>query len=232
MVISRPLVGLALALTLGFTLSGCQALNGLLGVTEEPAAVVEQTGEGTTESTEAPAEDTTTPVAEQSPVPACDALYSEEQRTNFTEEGRELEGDISGSGYNYGTVDQDLIGLLEEVRDDLRVSCTWYLPASESASTTSVAIVASSLEPDITAALTAAGATSETLGEGTLWKIDQTSSNISEEFVANETHWVAPTTCPTSLAEPSCTLWIASNFSFGSSEALTRDVAEVLGALN
>ena len=224
-----PLVFAAVALAGVLTLSSCSVIDQLVG---EPTEV--EQGEAIIEGEaieEAPVEETPEEVAEEDVVPDCDTIYSTGILSAFADEGRELIPQDPAAGYGWGSVNQDLVRILVDVRSDLKVSCTWYLPASESGSTTTVAIISSEFLPDIESALRADQGSRESLGDGTLWKVDQTSSNISGEFDANETHFLVSTTCPASLAEPECTLWIASTFSFGSSERLTRDAAEVLGKL-
>jgi hypothetical protein len=211
------------------TLSSCGVIDQLVGETPE----VEQVDvvEEVETSEEAPVEEAPETVAEEDVVPDCDTMYSAGVLAAFAEQNRALVPQEPSAGYGWGSVNDDLILIMQNVRSDLKVSCTWYQPASESGSTTTVAIIASELVPDIEAALRADQGARESLGEGTLWKLDQTSSSISGEFDANETHYLVSTSCPASLAEPECTLWIASTFSFGSSERLTRDAAEVLGKL-
>ena len=224
-----PLVFAAVAMAGVLTLSSCSVIDQLVG---EPTEV--EQGEAIIEGEaieEAPVEETPEEVAEEDVVPDCDTMYSTGILSAFADEGRELIPQDPAAGYGWGSVNQDLVKILVDVRSDLKVSCTWYLPASESGSTTTVAIISSEFLPDIESALRADQGSRESLGDGTLWKLDQTSSNISGEFDANETHFLVSTTCPASLAEPECTLWIASTFSFGSSERLTRDAAEVLGKL-
>lgn len=228
----RALAGLALVGAL--TLSSCSVIDQLVGENEDGQAAQE-------ELVPEPTEDTTTPengedldaldAGEEDVVPDCIDMYSAGLQSVFADQGRELIDDPSGSGSAWGSIDTNLVRILQDVRQDLRVSCTWYLPASESSSTTTISIVASELAPDIEDILRGEASSEEALGDGVLWKLDQTSSNISGEFDANEAHFLIPTTCPTSLAETDCTLWVSSTFSFGSSERLTRDAAEVLGKL-
>ena len=225
-----PRVVIAAALAGVLTLSSCSVIDQLVGATPEVEQVdvvddVDSTDEA--ESVDAIPEE----VAEEDVVPDCDTMYSAGVLSAFSEQGRELIPQDPAAGYGWGSVNQDLVKILQDVRSDLKVSCTWYLPASESGSTTTVAIISSEFLPDIESALRADQGARESLGDGTLWKLDQTSSNISGDFDANETHFLVSTTCPASLAEPECTLWIASTYSFGSSERLTRDAAEVLGKL-
>jgi hypothetical protein len=224
-----PRVIAAAALAGVLTLTSCSMIDQLVG--ETPAVDEVDTTSEVEVAEEEPAEEAPAEVTEEDVVPTCDSMYSAGVLSAFAEQGRTLVPQDPAAGYGWGTLDQDLVKILQEARSDLKVSCTWYQAASESVSTTTVAIIASEFLPDIEQGLREEGASRESLSEGTLWKLDQTSSSISGEFDANETHFLVPTTCPASLAEPECTLWIASTYSFGSSERLTRDAAEMLGKL-
>ena len=239
----RRLSGLAALVVAGFTLSGCATVEGLVGDVsalfgqDEPAATDSAEPPGTdnaqnadSEVVEQEAEATDAP-AVVAAVPACPDMYSAEQQSAFESEGRQPEGDRSGEGYNYGTTNQDLITVLEAVRDDLSVSCTWYLPP-EFGSTTTIAVVATERVGDVQTTLSGVADAETPLGDGTLWTLDSSSSNISGEYIANEAHFIAPTPCPQSLAETDCSVWITSTNSAGSSADLTRDAASVFGALN
>ena len=223
---------------LALGVSGCQALDGLVNglgdtaadTTTEVTEEVDATAE--TDATEEPAETETAEVTpEKGPVPSCDTMYSDAQVVAFSEEGRVSEGDISADGYGYGTTNQDLVSILANVRSDLRISCTWYLPP-EFSSTTSMAILSTEGMAAVEALLSEAADSQTALGSGQLWKFDSSSSNISGEYIANESHYIVDTPCPSSLAETSCKLWVGSTNSAGSSEELTRDAATVFGALN
>lgn len=225
---------IALALLGVLTLSSCSVIDQLVGETPAEETVTTEGGDTTAEETDSSEADTDSQpetIEEEDVVPDCSTMYSDGLVSAFTDEGRELEGDLTATGFGWGTVNQDLVALLSEVRSDLKISCTWYLPASESGSSTTIAIIASEQVENIEAALRDEDGTSDALGDGQLWKVDQTSSNISGEFDANEAHFLVSTPCPASLAETDCTLWISSTFSFGSSESLTRDAAEQLGKL-
>jgi hypothetical protein len=224
-----PRVIAAATLAAVLTLSSCSVIDQLVGETPEVEEV--DIVDEADSADEVPAEETPVDTGEEDVVPDCDTIYSAGVLSAFAEQGRELISQDPAAGYGWGSVNEDLVRFLQDVRSDLKVSCTWYLPASESGSTTTVAIISSEFVPDIELALRADQGAREVLGEGALWKLDQTSSNISGEFDANETHFLVSTPCPASLAEPECTLWISSTFSFGSSERLTRDAAEVLGKL-
>ncbi|MGA1784010.1 MAG: hypothetical protein ACO39R_01345 [Pontimonas sp.] len=231
--ITRGVVIGALALSL----SACQALDSLVGgLGDQEAETVDQTAE-TTDSTveDAPAETTEAETAEvtpeRGPVPSCDAMYSDAQVVAFTEEGRVSEGDISADGYGYGTTNPDLVAVLAGVRNDLRISCTWYLPP-EFSSTTSMAILSAEAMAAVEGLLGEVADSQTALGGGQLWKLESSSSNISGEYIANESHYIVDTPCPSSLAETSCKLWVGSTNSAGSSEELTRDAATVFGALD
>ena len=222
---------------MALTLSACQALDGLVGgpagqdteTTAEVADTPDTAGaeEATSESAEAETAEVT---PERGPVPTCDTMYSDAQVVAFTEEGRVSEGDISADGYGYGTTNQDLVALLANVRNDLRISCTWYLPP-EFSSTTTMAILSTEAMADVETLLSGVSDSQTALGGGQLWKLESSSSNISGEYIANESHFIVDTPCPSSLAETSCKLWVGSTNSAGSSEELTRDAATLFGAL-
>lgn len=214
------------------SLSSCQALDSLVGGTPEPAPdtsemTTENPEPGTTEETEETVEVT----PEKRAVPTCDTLYSAGLVIAFGEEGRIPEGDISQDGYGYGTTNQDLVSVIETVREDLRISCTWYLPP-EFSSTTTIAILPTTSTADVEATLGEVALSQAALGSGNLWKLEGTSSNDSGEYNANEAHFIAQTPCPSSLAETECSVWIASTNSAGSAEELTRDAASVFGSLD
>lgn len=222
---------------LALSLSACQALDSLVGgPTTDDAQPTEEVVEGPeVTSEEAAADETEAETAEvtpeRGPVPTCDTMYSDAQVVAFTEEGRVSEGDISADGYGYGTTNQDLVSVLAEVRNDLRISCTWYLPP-EFSSTTSMAILSTEAMAEVETLLSEVADSQTALGGGQLWKLESSSSNISGEYIANESHFVVDTPCPSSLAETSCKLWVGSTNSAGSSEELTRDAATVFGALD
>ena len=239
----RRLSGFAAFVVAGFTLSGCATVEGLVGDVSALFGQDEQATTDTAETTETDSPSTgDTEVVEQeaaetdapavvAAVPACPDMYSAEQQSAFESEGRQPEGDRSGEGYNYGTTNQELIAVLEAVRDDLSVSCTWYLPP-EFGSTTTIAVTATERVADVQTTLSGVADSEVSLGGGTLWTLDSSSSNISGEYIANEAHFIAPTECPQSLAETDCSVWITSTNSAGSSEELTRDAATVFGLLN
>jgi hypothetical protein len=231
--ITRGVVIGALALSL----SACQALDSLVGgLGDQGAETVDQTAETTdTTAEDAPTEtaeaETAEVTPERGPVPSCDTMYSDAQVVAFTEEGRVSEGDISADGYGYGTTNPDLVTVLAGVRNDLRISCTWYLPP-EFSSTTSMAILSTEAMAAVEGLLGEVADSQTALGAGQLWKLESSSSNISGEYIANESHYIVDTPCPSSLAETSCKLWVGSTNSAGSSEELTRDAATVFGALD
>lgn len=225
-------VALATAIVLG--LSGCSVLEEW-GVINGPDATVEEleSAEATAEeNVEAGAEDPdaqVTPVDEGLSVPTCDTIYSAELTAVLQEELRVSEGETSAYGFGYGSTNADLIPLLENVRDDLRISCTWYLPASESVSITSVAIVGSEVIREVESVLRTLGAGSAETGGGTLYTIDKTTSEISPDYIATEAHFLVDVPCPASLAEESCGVWVTSNYAFGKAQPLTLDAAKTLG---
>jgi hypothetical protein len=227
----RPHVLVGLALASVFALSSCGVVDDLVGETPGNGTGQEDinggdNGAGTNGDANGGEEDED---AEEGL--NCESIYSPGQVAAFTDQGREFLDSEPTGGYGWGTINPDLVTILKDVRADLKVSCTWILPDTESGSTTTLAIVPTERLQEIEDILRLDVSTSQPLGEGTLWKVDQNSSNLSGDYEVNETHFLTAVTCPESLAEPECTLWITSTFSFGSSEALTRDAAEVLGKL-
>jgi len=138
-------------------------------------------------------------------------------------------GDTSEGNVGYGTTNQDLVPLLTSVRSDLRISCTWYLPASESVSVTSVAIVSGEVLDDVAGVLQGVGAGSAEAGGGTLFTIDSATSDESPDYIATEAHFLVDIPCPASLAEDSCGAWVTTNYAFGQAQPLTLDAAGTLG---
>ena len=233
---TRVFAPFALASAVILGLSGCSVLEdwGILNsadsTTEEstiaeetPATETESSSETTTEETEEEVVD------EGLSVPTCETMYSADLSTTLLEELRTNVGDTSEGDFGYGTTNQELIPLLKAVRSDLRISCTWYLPASESVSVTSVAIVSGEVLDDVTAVLRASGAGSAEAGGGTLYTFDSTTSDESLDYIATEAHFVVDVPCPASLAEETCGAWVSSNYAFGEAQPLTLDAARTLG---
>ncbi len=225
---------LASALILG--LSGCSVLEdwGILNsadsTTEESTSADEAPATETESSSETTTEETEEEVVDEGlSVPTCETMYSADLSTTLLEELRTNVGDTSEGDFGYGTTNQELIPLLKAVRSDLRISCTWYLPASESVSVTSVAIVSGEVLGDVTAVLRASGAGSAEAGGGTLYTFDSTTSDESLDYIATEAHFVVDVPCPASLAEETCGAWVSSNYAFGEAQPLTLDAARALG---
>jgi hypothetical protein len=225
---------LASALILG--LSGCSVLedwgvlNSADSATEESASTEETPATETESTSETTPEETEEEVVDEGlAVPTCETMYSADLSTTLLEELRTNVGDTSEGDFGYGTTNQELIPLLKAVRSDLRISCTWYLPASESVSVTSVAIVSGEVLGDVTAVLRASGAGSAEAGGGTLYTFDSTTSDESLDYIATEAHFVVDVPCPASLAEETCGAWVSSNYAFGEAQPLTLDAARTLG---
>lgn len=225
---------LASAVILG--LSGCSVLEdwGILNsadsTTEESTSAEETPATETESSSETTTEETEEEVVDEGlSVPTCETMYSADLSTTLLEELRTNVGDTSEGDFGYGTTNQELIPLLKAVRSDLRISCTWYLPASESVSVTSVAIVSGEVLGDVTAVLRASGAGSAEAGGGTLYTFDSTTSDESLDYIATEAHFVVDVPCPASLAEETCGAWVSSNYAFGEAQPLTLDAARTLG---
>lgn len=223
-------VPLSLLLAGALALSGCSVLEGLgIGTgaeTPSDETVVPESDPGLMDddtTDDAPA------LGAGVVLPTCDTLYSSAQNTALLDQVRVNIGDTSDGDFGYGTTNRELVGLLKSVRGDLRLSCTWYLPASESVSVTSVAILDPEVAASVNRVLTDTGAVKTTEGGGTLWNIASTTSDESSEYIATESHFLAPVPCPASLAETTCIGWFTTNYSFGQAENLTVDAARKLG---
>jgi hypothetical protein len=223
--VRRRLSSLSLVATAALVLTGCALFGGTEGEVEEEILA----GETTTDQSAGENPEGTTPSGIAGPT--CDTIYSQAQTSALLGEVRVNIGETSEGDFGYGTTNRELVSVLKNVRRDLRISCTWYLPASESVSVTSVAIVSGDIETDVNRVLAASGATKEDLAGGVLWTFDSTSSNESPDFIATEAHFVTPVPCPSSLADTTCALWVSSNYAFGSARTLTLDAATQLGVL-
>jgi len=232
---ARVVAPIALASALVFGLSGCSVLedwgvlNSADSVEEAPDAAGEEAADTAGETSTGEAEAETEVVDEGLTVPTCDTLYSADLTAQLLEELRSNFGDTSEGNVGYGTTNQDLVPLLTSVRGDLRISCTWYLPASESVSVTSVAIVSGDVLDDVAGVLRGVGAGSAEAGGGTLFTIDQATSDESPDYIATEAHFLVDVPCPASLAEDSCGAWVTTNYAFGQAQPLTLDAARTLG---
>ena len=232
MLISRPsrlALPLIAALVLGT--AGCSVLEGFgLGTSTTATVDAPSTPDVTTDAgaladEETPASET----VEGLVVPTCDAMYSEAITTAFLDEERVPRGDTSDGDFGFGTTNIELVSVLKNVRKDLKISCTWYLPASESVSVTSVAIISATTRAAVESVLGKTEAGKQEAGGGTLWSIASTTSDISPEYIATEAHFLADITCPSTLAETACAAWVTTNYAFGKSEPLTIDAARQLG---
>lgn len=226
MPISRRVVPLGVVLAALVGLSGCSVLESL-GLGQAPEVVAEDIT--TADSDPAATSEEAAAEATGFILPTCDTLYSADQNSALLEQVRVNMGDTSDGNFGYGTTNLDLVGMLKTVRSDLRLSCTWYLPASESVSVTSVAIITPSIQDSVAGILSDAGATEESVGGGVLWRIESAASSTSEDYIATEAHFMAPVACPASLAETACVGWFTTNYSFGQAENLTVDAARHLG---
>jgi len=233
---ARVFAPFALASAVVLGLSGCSVLEdwGVLNSAESTAEDAATSDDATTTDSETTRDATgqeaeAEVVDEGLAVPTCDTMYSPELSATLLEELRTNVGDTSEGDFGYGTTNQELIPLLKNVRTDLRISCTWYLPASESVSVTSVAIVSGDVLRDVTGVLRAAGAGSADAGGGTLYTFDSTTSDESPDYIATEAHFLVDVPCPASLPEDSCGAWVTSNYAFGKAQPLTLDTARTLG---
>lgn len=144
-------------------------------------------------------------------LPECDSIYSPTLVAVLTAEGRTPLGDTSAAGGGgWGTFDAGIEAILSGIVD--RVSCTWILPASESGSTTSVAVADAAARTALIAAFTAGGFTASTTADGDLYSI-----SVEEEFITyTESHLLTSE------------VWIGSAYGFGVAETLTLDAAAVV----
>jgi hypothetical protein len=138
-------------------------------------------------------------------------------------------GDTSEGVVGFGTTNPELVTILSAVRSDVRISCTWYLPASESVSVTSIAILGGDAAAKVSGLLSGLETTRSDVGGGTLWNIAEATSGESPDFIATEAHFMVDTPCPSTLAEETCVVWVSTNYTFGAAQALTLDAASHLG---
>ncbi|MCF8548823.1 MAG: hypothetical protein K9G03_02455 [Pontimonas sp.] len=233
---ARVFAPFALASAVVLGLSGCSVLedwgvlNSAESTAEDAAPSEEEPTTGSDATPESEGEEAAAEVVDEGlSVPTCDTMYSPELSATLLEELRTNVGDTSEGDFGYGTTDPDLVPLLKNVRSDLKISCTWYLPASESVSVTSVAIVGGDVLRDVTSVLRTAGAGSAEAGGGTLYTFDSTTSDESPDYIATEAHFLVDIPCPASLAEESCGAWVSTNYAFGKAQPLTLDAARTLG---
>ncbi len=222
---AKRLMSLSALVGSAVLLSGCSVLEDW-GVLPAVESVVEDIA--TPDEAAAPTElvEALTPEDTGFVIPTCDELFSAGQTGALIAQERVNMGDTSEGDYGYGTTNPELVGLLKNVRTDLRISCTWYLPASESVSVTSLAVVNPDEASAVSAALESVGATQQETGGGMLWNIDSTTSDESGDYLATEAHFLASVLCPSSLAETSCMAWVSTNYAFGQAETLTLDAAK------
>lgn len=144
-------------------LSGCSVLEDW-GVLPAVESVVEDIATPDEAAAPTELEEALTPEDTGFVIPTCDELFSAGQTGALIAQERVNMGDTSEGDYGYGTTNPELVGLLKNVRTDLRISCTWYLPASESVSVTSLAVVNPDEASAVSAALESAGATQQETG--------------------------------------------------------------------
>lgn len=173
------------------------------------------------------------PTEEGFSLPDCDNLYSTSINTALLGDARVNFGETSEGDFGYGTTQGDLIKILQNVRSDLKISCTWVLQSSgESASVTSAAVIKAEVERDVRRFLTGSGGTGEDLGGGYVWTVESPLSQVSPDVEVTEVHYLAAITCPASVTDQECVLWVSTNYSFGEARELTLDAAENLGAFS
>ena len=231
---ARAVVSLTLLGGLVVALGGCSILDSLgLGATTDQAATPEVSSEPSapegSSAEEAQELEEVTVAPEGLTVPPCESLYSPVQTAALLEEVRVNMGDTSEGVVGFGTTNPELVAILSAIRSDVRISCTWYLPASESVSVTSIAIIGGDATDTVTGLLNGLDTARSSTGGGTLWTLDQAAAGESPDFMVTESHFVVATPCPSALAEETCAVWVSTNYTFGAAEALTLDAASHLG---
>lgn len=109
-----------------------------------------------------------------------------------------------------GSLDDAVSAVLDGL--DETVSCGWYLPASESGSTTIVARIDDAARAELESAFNAGGFSADTTADGELYSI-----SVEEEFgTYEESHLVADD------------IWIGTLYAGGTAETLTLDAAAQL----
>ncbi|UYN83921.1 MAG: hypothetical protein KIT89_01410 [Microcella sp.] len=151
------------------------------------------------------------PTAPAISLPDCDSIYSPALVAALEAEGRTSEGDVSAlGGGGWGTFDVGVEAILSAIPE--AVHCTWILPASESGSTTSIAMLDDASRTALVAAFAGGGFVASTAPGGDLYSI-----TVEEEFITyTESHLLT--------AE----VWIASAYAFGDASTLTLDAAAQL----
>ena len=231
---SRLFLSLSLCSAVVVGLGGCAVLERLgVNVSPDPALTADAPLDSSSPEAEtSPADETLMEMAPEGlAVPGCDTLYSPELTTALLEELRVNQGDTSEGAVGLGTTNPDLAGLLSAVRFDLKISCTWYLPGSESVSVTSIAIVGGDTASSVESVLRILDATQTRTGAGILWDLDKPASQESPDFIATEAHFLVDAPCPSSLAEATCAVWVSTNRTFGQAQILTVDAANQMGIL-
>jgi len=185
-----PVVAVVLALT------ACTP-----GPDERPEPLPSETSEAPIESSDAPA----------ITLPDCDNIYSPAMVAALESEGRTNEGDVSvPGGGGWGTADGEIEAILAAIPDS--VHCSWILPASESGSTTSIAVLDDTSRTALIAAFASGGFIASTAPGGDLYSI-----TVEEEFITyTESHLLT------------ADVWIGSEYAFGDASTLTLDAAAQL----
>ena len=170
-----------------------------------------EAGPPPTATPSASATESETPTAPSITLPDCDSIYSPALVAALQSEGRTSEGDVSASGGGgWGSVDVGVETILSAMTD--AVHCTWILPATESGSTTSIAILDDTSRTALIAAFASGGFIASTAPGGDLYSI-----SVEEEFITyTESHLLT------------ADLWIGSAYAFGDASTLTLDAAAQL----
>jgi len=136
-------------------------------------------------------------------LPDCDSMFSPDLVAALTADGREPEAATIGPYSN----DAGVVAVFGSVTD--LVSCDWILPASESGSTTTVALIDDATAGALEIALADGGFSGDAYGDGRLYTI-----TVEGELVSStEAHLIVDGA------------WISTTYFGGDAEALTLDAA-------
>ncbi len=146
--------------------------------------------------------DPSEPAPEPIVLPDCDTMYSPAMVETLVSESR-LRDAVGVS--SPGSLDDRVSALFDSLVRS--VSCGWYLPASESGSTTTIAVIDDAARTELEAAFAAGGFSAATTAEGELYSI-----RVEEEFITyEESHLLFDD------------VWIGTLYVGGSAEPLTLD---------
>lgn len=140
-------------------------------------------------------------------LPDCDTMFSADLVATLTAEGRAPETATTIGPYSN---DPGVLALFSGLTD--LISCDWILPASESGSTTTVALIDDATAGALEVALAEGGFSGDALGDGRLYTI-----TVEGELVTlTEAHLIIDGA------------WISTTYFGGDAETLTLDAASQL----